>query len=87
MNEKEMENIADEVKEILKKKNRAYGDENVKIMGKLGVLTRIEEKIARLKHMIKNNIEDKESREDSFKDIAGFGIIGVMLERDKWDKK
>ena len=82
----EMEKIADEMKELLKEKNRTYGNKNVEKMGKLGVLTRIEEKLERLKHMIKNNIEDKESREDSWKDIAGFGIIGVLLERNKWKK-
>ena len=86
MNEKEMEKIADEMKELLKAKNRTYGDSNVIKMEKLGVLNRIEEKVERLRNMIKNNIEDKESREDSWKDIAGFGIIGVMLERDKWTK-
>ena len=82
----EMEKIADEMKELLKEKNRTYGNKNVEKMGKLGVLTRIEEKLERLKYMIKNNIEDKESREDSWKDIAGFGIIGVLLERNKWKK-
>ena len=84
MNEQEMEKICREIEELLKKKNRTYGDQNVIKMGKLGVLTRIEEKIERLKHMINNNIEDKESREDTWKDVAGFGIIGVMLERGKW---
>ena len=84
MNEKEMEKIADEIKEILKKKNRTYGDNNIIKMGKIGILTRIEEQIERLKHMIQNNIEDIESKEDAWKDIAGFGIIGTMLERGKW---
>ena len=79
-----MEKITDEMKELLKKKNHAYGDQNVIKMGKLGVLSRVEEKIARLRNMIENNIEDTESKEDSWKDIAGFGIIGVMLERGKW---
>jgi translation elongation factor EF-Tu-like GTPase len=86
MNEKEMEKIADEIKELLKYKNKTYGDNNVIKMGKLGVLNRVEEKIARLRNMIEKNIEDKESKEDSWKDIAGFGIIGVMLERGKWLK-
>ena len=40
----------------------------------------------RLKNMIKNDIEDDESKEDSWRDIAGFGVIGVLLERDKWGK-
>jgi len=86
MNEKEMKRIADEITKLLIAKNKMYGDKNVEKMGKLGVLTRIEEKIERLRHMIENNLEDKESREDSWKDIAGFAIIGIMLERNKWDK-
>ena len=81
-----MENICDEIKELLKKKNKTYGDNNVVKMGKLGVLTRVEEKIERLRNMIKKNIESKESKEDTWKDIAGFGIIGIMLERGKWKK-
>ena len=82
-----MEKIADEMKELIKKKNRAYGDTNIIRMGKLGVLQRIDEKVERLRNMINKNIEDFETKEDSWKDIAGFGIIGVMLERDKWNKK
>lgn len=85
MNEKEMGKIADEMKDLIKAKNRTYGDTNIIKMGKLGVLTRIEEKVERLRHMIENNIDDKESKEDSWKDIAGFGIIGVMLERERWN--
>lgn len=84
MNVEEMKKICKELEELLIKKNKVYGDQNVVKMGKLGVLTRIEEKIERLRHMIKNNIEDEESREDSWKDVAGFGIIGAMLERGKW---
>ena len=86
MNENEMEKITDDIKSLLKAKNKNYGDKNVLKMGKLGVLSRIEEKIERLRNTIDKKIEDKESREDSWKDIAGFGIIGIMLERDKWDK-
>ena len=86
MNEKEMEKITEEMKELLKYKNKTYGDNNITKIGKIGIVTRIEEKIERLKNMIEKNIEDSESREDTWKDIAGFGIIGVMLERDKWNK-
>lgn len=84
MNTKEMERIADEVKSILIEKNKTYGDKNVIKMGKLGVLYRIEEKIERIRNMIEKDIDDKESKEDSWKDIAGFGVIGAMLERGKW---
>ncbi len=84
MDEKEMEKIIDEIRETLRKKNKIYGDNNIIKIGKRGILIRIEEKIERLRNMIENNIEDKESRDDSWKDIAGYSIIGAMLERDKW---
>ena|SRR3989344_3139688 len=86
MNEREMKSILKELEELLIKKNKTYGDNNIVKMGKLGVLTRIEEKIERIKHMINNNVRDDESIEDSWQDIAGFGIIGLMLERNKWNK-
>ena len=86
MNIEEMKKISSEIESILIKKNKNYGDNNIIKMGKIGILIRIEEKIERLKNMIKNNIDDEESKEDSWKDIAGFGIIGAMLERDKWNK-
>lgn len=87
MNEKEMEKICDEMKGLLKKKNRTYGDKNITKIGKEGVLIRLEEKIERLKNMIENKISDEETIEDTWKDIAGYAIIGIMLERDKWDKE
>lgn len=87
MNEKEMEKICDEMKDLLKKKNRTYGDKNIKKIGKEGVLIRLEEKIERVKNMIENKISDEETVEDTWKDIAGYAIIGIMLERDKWDKE
>lgn len=86
INEEELTNITNELEELLKKKNKTYGDNNVIKMGKLGLLSRMEEKIERLRNMIANDVIDEESREDSWKDIAGFGIIGVMLERGKWAK-
>lgn len=86
MNEDEMSKITKEIEETLRKKNKTYGDNNVIKMGKIGILTRIEEKVERLKNMINNDIEDNETREDSWKDIAGFGIIGTMVERGKWVK-
>ncbi len=84
MKEKEMKKILQEIEKLLILKNKTYGDNNIIKIGKLGVLARIEEKIERLKNMIEKNIEDKESKEDSWKDIIGFGIIGTMLERGKW---
>ncbi|MEK6850059.1 MAG: hypothetical protein AABX85_00620 [Nanoarchaeota archaeon] len=86
MNDDEMSKITKEIELTLKKKNKTYGDNNIIKMGKLGILTRIEEKVERLRNMIENDIEDTETKEDSWKDITGFGIIGTMVERGKWVK-
>ena len=85
MNFEEMKKITEELESLLREKNKMYGDENVVKMGKGGVLFRIEEKVERLKHLIKTNQNpEKETMEDTWKDIANFGIIGLMLERNKW---
>ena len=84
MNEGEMEKIAREIAELLKAKNRTYGDKNIEKIGKRGVLVRLEEKLERLKHMLEHNMQDTESREDTWKDIAGYAIIGIMLEHGRW---
>ena len=86
MNEKEMIKIIKEIEELLKAKNKTYEDDNILKICKIGVLIRIEEGIERLKHMIEKNIDDKESKDDNWKDIAGYSIIGCMLERNKWNK-
>jgi len=87
MNKKEMKKILKEIEELLIMKNEYYGDTNIEKIGKEGVLIRIEEKVERLKNMLSKNLEGKETREDSWKDIAGYAIIGTMLERGKWTKK
>jgi len=87
MKEQKMEEATEEIKSLLKVKNKTYGNKNIVKMGKLGILSRIDEKLERLRNMIENNIDNEESREDSWKDIAGFGIIGLMLERNQWETK
>jgi hypothetical protein len=85
MNFEEMQKITKELEALLREKNKMYGDENVVKMGKEGVLFRIEEKVERLKHLMKTDQNpEKETLEDTWKDIANFGIIGLMLERGRW---
>ena len=86
MDENEIDEITKEVFEILKKKNKTYGDGNISKIGQLGILTRIEEKTEKLKNMIKNDIIDEESVEDNWKDVVGYGILGLLVKRDKWGK-
>ena len=85
MNEQEMKNILAEIEKLLIMKNKAYGNKNIEKIGKSGILIRLEEKMERLKHMISNEIQDKESVEDTWKDIIGYAVIGIMLERSRWN--
>ena len=80
-----MEKILKELGILLRRKNEMYGDGNIDMIGKDGVILRVQEKIERIKHLLaKKENPEEEPIEDSWKDIAGFGIIGLMLSRKKW---
>ena len=87
MNEEELKKILNELEELLKMKNKMYGDENMLKIGEKGSLVRMEDKIMRLKNLLdlKEQGTNQEAEiEDNWKDIAGYGIIGLMLQRNKW---
>jgi hypothetical protein len=44
------------------------------------------DKSARINHLIDNNASPQhESLEDSFKDMANYAIIGLLVLRGQWD--
>jgi hypothetical protein len=54
-----------------------------------GVWLRVNDKINRLKNMLKRNGKnyvDGETMMDSFVDIANYGIIAMLVMRGKWKK-
>lgn len=78
-----------ELKELLIKKHLDYGPKNISDSpgGPLnGLRVRMHDKLARI-----NNLTDKgtapqyESLEDSFKDMANYSIIALLVLRHKWD--
>lgn len=85
MNITEMEKILREISDLLKRKNEMYGDTNIEKIGKEGIVIRLEEKIERLKNLLKiKENPPEETIEDTWNDIIGYSIIGIMLERGKW---
>ena len=85
MNSEELKKICKEIEELLKRKNEMYGDENIAKIGKEGIIVRLTEKIERLKHLLVNKINPpEETIEDTWNDIIGYGIIGLMLQRGRW---
>jgi hypothetical protein len=88
--ERDIREIMDELATLAVQKQRDYGPKNISNSpyGPIqGLVVRIYDKIARIVNLTKNDIEPQnESLEDSFKDLANYGVIGLMVLRNKWDR-
>jgi hypothetical protein len=73
------------VRPILIDRQRKYGHENINRSGELGLLVRLNDKLARMGNLLKVSGED-ESVEDTAIDIAGYGIIWVMWLNGLWGR-
>lgn len=60
-------------------KQHDYGHDNILWGGPEGVLVRAHDKIARLKNLMGRDEPANESLRDSWLDLAGYAIIGIML--------
>lgn len=69
------------------KKQNDYGYENIAIYGAPGVVVRATDKVMRLKaHYIDGRSMENEVIEDTWKDLVGYGLIGLVCERGLWPK-
>ena len=95
----EYQNIQEEMYQMFASKHMDYGLNNIALGGNLGnqedkkfsltgLCIRLTDKISRLKNLLLNgkNYVKGESMEDTFMDIANYGIIGLLVGRDKWKK-
>ena len=65
---------------ILCDKQRDYGPNNIARFGQSGLLLRLHDKVARLENLIYNGKDAKnESLHDTYLDIVGYSVIGLML--------
>jgi hypothetical protein len=82
--------LAEELVELLVSKHKDYGPRNISDApgGALnGLRVRMHDKLARINNLIDSGKEpNHESLEDSFKDMANYAIIGLLVMRGKWDK-
>ena len=72
--------VTAEVMQLLLEKNRKYGDNNLCKHGHLGIIVRLSDKLSRLENL--RGTEHEEAIEDVYKDIAGYGILGLKLMRE-----
>lgn len=84
--------LVNELANLLLSKHNDYGPKNISQApgGPLnGLRVRMWDKIARINNLIdkKDNRPYYESLEDSFKDLANYAIIGLMVQRGQWPKE
>ena len=96
----EFKQITKEMYEMFAAKHMDYGLNNIALGGDIlnnkedkkfsltGLAIRLTDKISRLKNLLVNgkNYVKGEGMEDTFIDIANYGIIGLLVGRNKWKK-
>lgn len=82
--------VIDELGNLLISKQRDYGPGNINNAygGPMnGLLVRMGDKFERLKNLFSfSQKPEHEPIEDSFKDMANYAIIALMIQRGKWPK-
>lgn len=82
-------NITKELSELLISKHKDYGPKNISQApgGAInGLRVRMHDKLARINNLIDSGASpEHESLEDSFKDMANYAIIGLLVLRKQWD--
>lgn len=81
--------ITKELNELLLSKHKDYGPKNISLApgGAVnGLRVRMHDKLARINNLVDSGAApEHESLEDSFKDMANYAIIGMLVLRGKWD--
>ena len=96
---KEFKQIQKEMYKMFAAKHMDYGLQNISLGGDLtnandkkfsltGLAIRLTDKISRLRNLLTNgrSFVKGEGMEDTFIDIANYGIIGMLVGRNKWKK-
>ena len=80
-----------ELFDLLLSKHSDYGPKNISDSpgGPLnGLRVRMHDKLARINNLVDTNRGPQhESLEDSFKDMANYSIIGLLVLRGQWDSE
>lgn len=78
-----------ELADLLLSKHKDYGPKNISESpgGPInGLRVRMHDKLARINNLVDSQTDPQhESLEDSFKDMANYAIIGLMVLRGQWE--
>jgi hypothetical protein len=79
--------VEEELLQMFLKKHKDYGKGNILSVKELGIALRISEKIERIKHLLmQGNAPANESVEETWLDVAVYGIIAVLYRRGWFEK-
>ena len=88
--EANLSNTIKELSDLLLSKHKDYGPKNISQApgGPInGLRVRMHDKLARISNLVDSGADPQhESLEDSFKDMANYAIIGLLVLRGQWDK-
>lgn len=74
-----------ECRDVMIRKERDYGPNNIAAWGELGVAVRLTDKVERLRHLLQSGRQpSNESLRDTAIDITNYGLILLMLLDGEW---
>jgi hypothetical protein len=80
--EEALDRVLAEIRETLIAKHHDYGVDNLLEDSEYGIAIRAKDKINRVKTILTREYKVKnETREDSWKDLVGYGIQAILLGR------
>jgi hypothetical protein len=89
--EVDLSNLTKELTDLLLSKHKDYGPKNISQApgGAInGLRVRMHDKLARINNLVDSGATpEHESLEDSFKDMANYAIIGLLVLRNRWDNE
>lgn len=81
---------SEEAVNLLLRKHMDYGPKNIADSPggpTMGLAVRLHDKVARLAHLLEKGVDPQnESLYDTFMDICNYGLIGMLVLSDMWDK-
>ena len=86
---REIVKVALECMKLFDDKQQDYGSTNISASGEIGVAVRLQDKVSRMRHillkqMCGENGVNNESLADTYQDVANYGMIGMVLNRNLW---
>lgn len=73
--------LVGELTDLLIKKQKDYGHDNINRFGRMGLLVRVHDKVARLENLTRRGVgPENESLRDNYMDVINYCAIGMMVE-------